>query len=79
MYRAEIHIEKGVMKVLFFEKDAPNTVANFVKIPGDLNSSFVTIAETQHTSTENTRVSGKYTRDLMLLMPFSKVTRLSKS
>ena len=32
MYRAEIHTEKRVMKVLFFEKDAPNTVANFVKL-----------------------------------------------
>ena len=32
MYRAEIPTEKGVMKVLFFEKDAPNTVANFVKL-----------------------------------------------
>ena len=32
MYRAEIHTEKGVMKDLFFEKDAPNTVANFVKL-----------------------------------------------
>ena len=32
MYRAEIHTEKVVMKVLFFEKDAPNTVANFVKL-----------------------------------------------
>ena len=32
MYRAEIHTEKGVMKVLFFEKDEPNTVANFVKL-----------------------------------------------
>ena len=32
MYRAEIHTAKGVMKVLFFEKDAPNTVANFVKL-----------------------------------------------
>ena len=32
MYGAEIHTEKGVMKVLFFEKDAPNTVANFVKL-----------------------------------------------
>ena len=32
MYRAEIHTEKGVMKVRFFEKDAPNTVANFVKL-----------------------------------------------
>lgn len=32
MYIAEIHTEKGVMKVHFFEKDAPNTVANFVKL-----------------------------------------------
>ena len=32
MYRAEIHTEKGVMTVLFSEKDAPNTVANFVKL-----------------------------------------------
>jgi len=29
---AEIHTEKGVMKVSFFEKDAPNTVANFVSL-----------------------------------------------
>ena len=32
MYRAEIHTDKAVTKVLFFEKDAPNTVANFVKL-----------------------------------------------
>jgi peptidyl-prolyl cis-trans isomerase B (cyclophilin B) len=32
MVRAEIHTEKGIMKVNFFEKDAPNTVANFVKL-----------------------------------------------
>jgi len=32
MIRAEIHTEKGVMKVNFFENDAPNTVANFVKL-----------------------------------------------
>ena len=32
MIHAEIHTEKGVMKVNFFEKDAPNTVANFVKL-----------------------------------------------
>lgn len=32
MTRAEIHTEKGVMKVNFFENDAPNTVANFVKL-----------------------------------------------
>jgi peptidyl-prolyl cis-trans isomerase B (cyclophilin B) len=32
MITAEIHTIKGVMKVEFFEKDAPNTVANFVKL-----------------------------------------------
>lgn len=32
MAKAEIHTEKGVMKVNFFDKDAPNTVANFVKL-----------------------------------------------
>lgn len=32
MKKAEIHTEKGVMKVKFFEKDAPNTVANFEKL-----------------------------------------------
>ncbi len=32
MYKAEIHTTKGVMKVNFFEKDAPETVANFVKL-----------------------------------------------
>jgi peptidyl-prolyl cis-trans isomerase B (cyclophilin B) len=32
MYSAEIHTVKGVMKVNFFENDAPNTVANFVKL-----------------------------------------------
>jgi peptidyl-prolyl cis-trans isomerase B (cyclophilin B) len=35
MYKAEIHTEKGVMKVIFFEEDAPNTVANFVKLSKD--------------------------------------------
>jgi len=30
--KAEIKTEKGVMKLNFFEKDAPNTVANFVKL-----------------------------------------------
>jgi len=30
--KAEIHTEKGVMKIEFFEKDAPNTVANFIKL-----------------------------------------------
>ena len=29
---AEIHTPKGVMKVEFYEKDAPNTVANFIKL-----------------------------------------------
>lgn len=32
MIKAEIYTEKGLMKVEFFEKDAPNTVANFVKL-----------------------------------------------
>jgi peptidyl-prolyl cis-trans isomerase B (cyclophilin B) len=32
VYKAEIHTVKGVMKVEFFAKDAPNTVANFVKL-----------------------------------------------
>lgn len=30
--KAEIHTEKGVMKVFLYEKDAPKTVANFVKL-----------------------------------------------
>jgi len=29
---AEIHTAKGVMKIEFFEQDAPNTVANFTKL-----------------------------------------------
>jgi peptidyl-prolyl cis-trans isomerase B (cyclophilin B) len=32
MKTAEIHTAKGIMKIEFFEKDAPNTVANFVKL-----------------------------------------------
>ncbi|MBI4945335.1 MAG: peptidylprolyl isomerase [Bacteroidetes bacterium] len=32
MKKAEIHTAKGVMKVDFYEKDAPNTVANFIKL-----------------------------------------------
>jgi peptidyl-prolyl cis-trans isomerase B (cyclophilin B) len=32
MLHAEIRTAKGVMKVQFYEKDAPNTVANFVKL-----------------------------------------------
>ena len=35
MIQAEIHTEKGVMKVDFYEDDAPNTVANFVKLSKD--------------------------------------------
>mgnify|MGYP001110706540 FL=1 len=30
--KAEIHTEKGLMKVEFYEKDAPNTVKNFVDL-----------------------------------------------
>lgn len=29
---AEIHTRKGVMKVKFYEKDAPNTVKNFITL-----------------------------------------------
>jgi len=29
---AEIHTAKGVMKIRFFDKDAPNTVANFIDL-----------------------------------------------
>ncbi|MDL2315091.1 peptidylprolyl isomerase [Bacteroidales bacterium OttesenSCG-928-C19] len=32
MKKAEIHTGKGIMKVEFFEEDAPNTVANFIKL-----------------------------------------------
>lgn len=32
MQTAEIHTQKGVMKVKFYEEDAPNTVANFIKL-----------------------------------------------
>jgi len=32
MKRAEIHTEKGVMKVEFYDQDAPNTVDNFIKL-----------------------------------------------
>jgi peptidyl-prolyl cis-trans isomerase B (cyclophilin B) len=32
MRSAEIHTEKGVMKVKFFDEDAPGTVENFVKL-----------------------------------------------
>ena len=32
MKTAEIHTEKGIMKIEFFEKDAPITVDNFIKL-----------------------------------------------
>ena len=32
MAYAEIHTEKGVMKVEFYEQDAPKTVENFIKL-----------------------------------------------
>lgn len=32
MKTAEIHTAKGMMKVEFYEKDAPNTVGNFIKL-----------------------------------------------
>jgi peptidyl-prolyl cis-trans isomerase B (cyclophilin B) len=32
MKSAEIHTAKGVMKVVFYDQDAPNTVANFIKL-----------------------------------------------
>jgi peptidyl-prolyl cis-trans isomerase B (cyclophilin B) len=35
MSKAEIHTEKGVMKIEFFDKDAPGTVENFIKLSKD--------------------------------------------
>lgn len=35
MKKAEIHTDKGVMKVDFYENDAPKTVDNFVKLSKD--------------------------------------------
>ncbi len=32
MLKANIHTEKGIMKVQFYEKDAPGTVKNFVDL-----------------------------------------------
>lgn len=32
MKHAEIHTAKGIMKVKFYEKDAPKTVENFIKL-----------------------------------------------
>lgn len=35
MKKAEINTDKGVMKVEFFDKDAPGTVENFIKLAKD--------------------------------------------
>jgi peptidyl-prolyl cis-trans isomerase B (cyclophilin B) len=35
MKKAEIHTNKGVMKLNFFEEDAPGTVENFIKLSKD--------------------------------------------
>ncbi len=35
MKKAEIYTAKGLMKVAFFENDAPNTVDNFIKLSKD--------------------------------------------
>ena len=35
MRTAEIHTPKGIMKVTFYEEDAPKTVENFVKLAGE--------------------------------------------
>ncbi len=35
MKKAEIHTSKGIMHVEFYEKDAPNTVDNFIKLAKD--------------------------------------------
>lgn len=35
MKSAEIHTKKGVMKLNFFEEDAPKAVANFIKLAKD--------------------------------------------
>ena len=32
MKKAEIHTRKGIMKIEFFEKDAPKAVANFIEL-----------------------------------------------
>ena len=32
MKHAEIHTQRGIMKVQFYDKDAPETVANFIKL-----------------------------------------------
>ena len=35
MKTAELYTKKGVMKIEFFEKDAPNTVKNFIDLASD--------------------------------------------
>ena len=35
MRTAEIHTAKGIMKVKFYEEDAPNTVDNFCKLANE--------------------------------------------
>ena len=35
MKKAEIHTSKGLMKVEFYDKDAPKTVDNFIKLSED--------------------------------------------
>lgn len=35
MKQAKIHTDKGVMTVEFYEKDAPETVANFIKLANE--------------------------------------------
>ncbi len=35
MRTAEIHTPKGIMKVEFYEQDAPGTVANFIKLASE--------------------------------------------
>ena len=35
MKKGEIHTDKGVMKIEFYEEDAPATVANFINLAED--------------------------------------------
>lgn len=35
MKTGEIHTEKGVMKITFYEEDAPKAVANFIKLSNE--------------------------------------------
>ncbi len=35
MKKAEIHTDKGIMHVEFFDQDAPKTVDNFIKLSKD--------------------------------------------